>query len=75
MGFTGFYWVLLGLLFFLLGFHLFNRVLLSLTGFYQDLLGFTGFYRVQRSLTGFLLGSIGCVEGFTGFYWVLPAFN
>ena len=46
MGFTGFYWVLLGL-------NGFEWVSLGLNGFYWVLLGFTGFYWVLLDFIGF----------------------
>ncbi len=64
LGFTRFFWVLLGFTGFhrvLLGFTRFFLVFLSFTGFYQVLPGFTGFYWV--------------LLGFSWFFWVLPGFT
>ena len=73
LGFTGFYWVLLGFLQLngvLLGFIGFHWVLLGFTEFlpgftwfYWILLGFTGFSSVELGFTGFSSFELGC----TGF--------
>merc|ERR1712074_170453 len=55
----GFYWVLMGCYWVLLGLVGFYWILLGFTGFYWVLLGFTGFYWV--------------LLGFTEFYWALLA--
>ena len=71
LGFTRFYWLLLGFT----GFYL---VLLSFTEFYWVLLGFIGFYLVLPSFTGLccdLLGFTGFLLGYTRFYWVLLGFT
>ena len=61
LGFTEFYWVLLGP----------TRSLPSFTWFYPVRLSFTDFNSV---LVG--LSELRCVElGFIGFYWVVPSFT
>ena len=61
MGFTWFYWVLLG-------FTRFREVLLGSIGFY---LFFSEFRVVSPGFTGFYW----VLLGFTGFYWVLLGFT
>ena len=78
LGFTGFYRVLSGFYWVLLGLTGFSLCFTRSTGFYWVLPGFTGFYRV---LTGFYWVLLGftwfywVLPGFTGFYWVLPGFT
>ena len=66
LGFSGLYWVLLGLTRFCwvkVGFTWFYRLFLGFIGLYWVLLGFTGFYWV-------LLGFTGFYWGWMGFYWM-----
>ena len=77
--FTGFYWVLLGLLDIVRGvkstFIEFHRVYRVLSKFYWVLLGFLWFYLVFLGFTSFFSGFNLVLPHFTGFYWVLLGFT
>ena len=68
LGFTGFYWVLLGIL-------QLNGVLLGFTEFYWVLLGFTRFYRVFPDFPGLYWVLPSCFGFLLGFSWFLPSFR